>query len=74
MWSYPVIEDGLIYVVDLRNGLYILEYEGPHQQEVADIKFLEGNSNQGDALLRAGPRGGAGDCSTSAEGTAGGMV
>jgi hypothetical protein len=20
MWSYPVIKDGLIYVVDLRNG------------------------------------------------------
>ena len=50
MWSYPVIEDGLIYVVDLRNGLYILKYNGPHEQEVADVKFLEGNSNQGDAL------------------------
>src|SRR5262249_1488185 len=24
MWSYPIIYDGLIYVVDLRNGLYIL--------------------------------------------------
>jgi hypothetical protein len=50
MWSYPVIYNGLIYTVDLRNGLYILKYNGPHEDEVASIKFLEGNSNQGDAL------------------------
>ena len=50
MWSYPVIQDGLIYTVDLRNGLYILKYNGPYQQEVDNITFLEGNSNQGDAL------------------------
>jgi hypothetical protein len=50
MWSYPIIKDGLIYVADLRNGLYILRYSGPFQDEVASIGFLEGNSNQGDAL------------------------
>jgi hypothetical protein len=50
MWSYPIIKDGLIYVVDLRNGLYILRYKGPFQGEVKGIEFLEGNSNQGDAL------------------------
>jgi hypothetical protein len=50
MWSYPVIKDGLIYVVDVRNGLYILRYTGPHADEVAAIHFLEGNSNLGDAL------------------------
>ena len=50
MWSYPVIQDGLIYVVDLRNGLYILKYNGPYEDEVNQTKFLEGNSNQGDAL------------------------
>ena len=50
MWSYPVIKDGLIYVIDLRNGLYVLEYSGAFQKEVARIGFLEGNSNQGDAL------------------------
>ena len=50
MWSYPVIQDGLIYVVDLRNGLYVLEYRGPHDKEVRRTGFLEGNSNQGDAL------------------------
>ena len=61
MWSYPVIQDGLIYTVDLRNGLYILKYNGPYSQEVDNIGFLEGNSNQGDALcLRAGPGPGAG--------------
>ena len=50
MWSYPVIQDGLIYVVDLRNGLYILKYNGPHEDEVNQTGFLEGNSNQGDAM------------------------
>ncbi|HVF53579.1 MAG TPA: hypothetical protein VNC78_08215 [Actinomycetota bacterium] len=50
MWSYPVIQDGLIYVVDVRNGLYILEYSGPYQNEVVGVDFLEGNSNLGDAL------------------------
>jgi hypothetical protein len=50
MWSYPIIKDGLIYVVDLRNGLYVLEYEGRFEREVEKIDFLEGNSNQGDAL------------------------
>ncbi len=48
MWSYPIIEDGLIYVVDIRNGLYVLEYHGPYEREVASIGFLEGNSNLGD--------------------------
>ena len=50
MWSYPIIEDGLIYVVDLRNGLYILRYDGRLEDEVNDVTFLEGNSNQGHAL------------------------
>jgi hypothetical protein len=51
MWSYPIIKDGLIYVVDLRNGLYILRYHGPFETEVAGIRFLEGNSNLGEAQL-----------------------
>ncbi|MDQ3878357.1 MAG: hypothetical protein M3290_08430 [Actinomycetota bacterium] len=50
MWSYPIIKDGLIYVVDIRNGLYILRYKGPYDQEVASTHFLEGNSNVGDAV------------------------
>lgn len=48
-WSFPIIQDGLIYVVDVRNGLYILEYKGPFDSEVSSVDFLEGNSNQGDA-------------------------
>ena len=50
MWSYPIIYNGLIYVVDLRNGLYVLRYSGAFRREVREIGFLEGNSNQGDAL------------------------
>lgn len=49
MWSYPVIQNGLIYVVDVRNGLDILRYHGPFEGEVAAIRFLEGNSNLGEA-------------------------
>ena len=48
MWSYPIIIDGLIYVVDVRNGLYILRYKGPHEDEVSRVRFLDGNSNTGD--------------------------
>jgi hypothetical protein len=50
MWSYPIINRGLIYVVDLRNGLYVLRYRGPFQRTISKITFLEGNSNQGYAL------------------------
>ena len=47
MWSYPIIKDGLIYVVDVRNGLYIVRYHGNWSYEIAERKFLEGNSNLG---------------------------
>ncbi len=50
MWSFPVVVDGLIYVVDLRNGLYILKYDGELSKPVKDTKFLEGNSNVGQVL------------------------
>ena len=49
IWSYPIVVDGLIFVVDIRNGLYILRYTGEGEDEVEDIDFLEGNSNLGDA-------------------------
>ncbi|MGH2734590.1 MAG: LVIVD repeat-containing protein, partial [Actinomycetota bacterium] len=45
VWSFPIIKDGLVYVVDLRNGLYILDYKGPFDREVKRVDFLEGNSN-----------------------------
>ena len=44
MWSYPVVQDGLIYVVDIDLGLYILRYTGPHAAEVNKAAFVEGNS------------------------------
>ena len=49
MWSFPIIKDGLIYAIDVRNGLYILRYRGPHRREVRRVEFLDGNSNHGDA-------------------------
>jgi hypothetical protein len=49
MWSYPIIRDGLVYVVDIRNGLYVLRYDGPRADEVSQTRFLEGNSTLGDA-------------------------
>jgi hypothetical protein len=50
VWSYPVIQDGLMYLTDIRNGLYVLRYRGPWDDEVRRTDFLEGNSNQGTAL------------------------
>ena len=49
-WSYPIIRDGLIYVIDVRNGLFVFKYTGPHADEVREVDFLEGNSNLGDAV------------------------
>jgi len=50
MWSFPIVRNGLIYVVDIRNGLYVLRYTGPRSSEVSGLTFLEGNSNLGDAI------------------------
>ncbi|HVF05381.1 MAG TPA: hypothetical protein VNA20_11125, partial [Frankiaceae bacterium] len=44
MWSYPVVKNGLIYVVDIDLGLYVLRYTGKHAGEVAKAVFVEGNS------------------------------
>jgi hypothetical protein len=44
-WSYPIVRDGLIYVADINQGLYVLRYQGPHQEQVAQVAFTEGNSN-----------------------------
>jgi hypothetical protein len=49
VWSFPIIHEGLIYVVDVRNGLFVLRYTGAHAPEVDRVHFLEGNSNLGDA-------------------------
>jgi len=57
MWSFPIIRAGLIYVIDIRNGLYVLQYTGAHRREVRRISFLEGNSNLGDGVRLAEPGG-----------------
>lgn len=44
-WSYPVIFKGLVYVVDINQGLLVLRYGGTHEAEVTGTEFLEGNSN-----------------------------
>src|SRR5262249_40975320 len=44
-WSYPIVRDGLIYVADINQGLYVLRYQGPHADELARVAFAEGNSN-----------------------------
>src|SRR5262245_22406565 len=53
VWSYPIISNGLIHVVDVRNGLYVLRYTATHAAEAAGITFLESNSNLGDAVRLA---------------------
>ena len=50
MWSFPIIRDGLIYAVDVRNGLFVMRYTGARSDEVARVRFLEGNSDLGDAV------------------------
>lgn len=44
LWSYPVVQDGLIYVVDIDQGLFVLRYTGPRASEVSSASFVEGNS------------------------------
>ena len=44
MWSYPVVQNGLIYVVDIDLGLFILRYTGRHAAQVRLAAFVEGNS------------------------------
>jgi hypothetical protein len=44
-WSYPIVRDGLVYVADIDEGLYVLRYHGPHEAELNQVAFAEGNSN-----------------------------
>ena len=44
-WTDPVVQDGLVYVVDIDFGLYVLRYTGPHASEVRRAAFVEGNSS-----------------------------
>jgi hypothetical protein len=51
-WSYPVVRDGLIYVTDIRNGLYILRATPGSDLDIAlnAVPFAEGNSNLGSLI------------------------
>lgn len=42
-WSYPIVRDGLIYFVDIRNGLYIVKYTGPRSAEIPTAGVYAGN-------------------------------
>jgi hypothetical protein len=42
-WSYPILRDGLFYVVDIQSGLYILRYTGPGADEISAVPHAEGN-------------------------------
>lgn len=43
-WSYPILRDGLLYVVDIQSGLYVLRYTGPGAEEAAGVAHAEGNA------------------------------
>jgi len=43
MWSYPILRDGLIYIVGIQSGLYVLRYTGPGAEAVEQIALAEGN-------------------------------
>jgi hypothetical protein len=35
-FSYPVVHDGYVFYSDVHSGLYVLEYTGPHAEEIPD--------------------------------------
>ncbi len=42
-WSYPILRDGLFYVVDIQSGLYLLRYHGPGAEAVVAAGHVEAN-------------------------------
>ena len=45
LWSYPVLRAGLLYVTDIRAGLYILRYTGPGAAALDSVRLAQGNAN-----------------------------
>jgi hypothetical protein len=45
VWSYPILRQGLIYVSDIRAGLFILRYTGPGADALASVPLAQGNAN-----------------------------
>jgi hypothetical protein len=46
VWSYPILRQGLIYVSDIRTGLYTLRYTGPGAEAINSARFAQGNANE----------------------------
>jgi hypothetical protein len=42
-WSYPILRDGLFYIVDIQSGLHIVRYTGPKAEMVINRTQVEGN-------------------------------
>lgn len=43
-FSYPVVHDGYLVYVDVHSGLYVLDYDGPHADEIPEKgNCLSGN-------------------------------
>ncbi len=55
MWSYPVVQDGVVYAVDIDLGLFALRYTGRHADEVARAASVEGNASPA-RYTRSAPR------------------
>ncbi len=45
VWSYPILRAGLIYVSDIRAGLFILRYTGPGTEALNAVTLAQGNAN-----------------------------
>jgi hypothetical protein len=43
VWSYPIVRNGLVYIVDVRNGLFILRLEALSRVAAADGASSEGS-------------------------------
>jgi hypothetical protein len=45
VWSYPILQSGLIYVGDIRAGLFILRYTGPGAEAINSVRLAQGNAS-----------------------------
>ena len=45
VWSYPILRAGVIYVSDIRSGLYLLRYTGPGAPTVNAVTLAQGNAS-----------------------------
>jgi hypothetical protein len=45
VWSYPIVRQGVIYVSDIKSGLYVLRYNGPGAGALNSIALAQGNAS-----------------------------